>query len=1255
MESKIKQNLYIKLNYKQPFENTIKKSLISTYSEIKQIFNIIENKTKFFYLDNIAINEIMYQEEEIIQIVNKKYEYSFMYYLNLLIKEKEEIIAFNFEFDFIKKIDNENNNQKNELQKLFVSKIILDLIHNYEGTKDEEDEEDEELTTIKEKNLKYINDNKNVFNNYHLNLENIEKLSLEKIYLEILIELIKNKKLENYDFAHDILTKLDFGNIDINKNMFEELKNILDDEMYIKDYKMNEIQDFFVEIKVNFYYMLTKYIFKNSFFIYNIPLLYNTRNTIIKIIKTQKKELLTYNIKNIDLLKKINYIFKFILDSNYYHNIFLDLIIDKILEEAIEKESINWEEYMKKLNIMERNNGKIALINYIYESIKKDLEKSCDFKNIVNTYKQLEKIIQDKNTSKMKKDDKLLLSKYFIDNNNKDSLLRIFGQDSYDFFVKESIELNKKEEYEKEKRLMQLLKYYKTFFFESKKDDINAIEYTINNKSYIEYERYEPDFHKAQFLNDRIPLIKYIYEKEDENKSELEIKKIIEKYNLIEKLISEKKVLKDINIENETISKLFAYFNDENNKDFLIKIFGKENYEFALTNFDENIKENKIKKRNGIRKIYEYTKENYSGIKIPLNIENEDSNSLSLSTKFQSMDSKNLSNNSEPKKLYKEEKLSNHILAKSNIILNGKKEKEKLVFIYESVSYGDHHIFISYKKLQQIKEYFRTNSIESIIANSFIKYVDFLEEFKNNIIKEFKLGYELKIGLEFQISDKTEKDSIFNINCVYKIYSPNLDKKNFEEENILLNKTNSKAKGFQFLINEINNKKFEEIKIQESSQKKTNKISDNNNNKDNSNIINSYDETNEINMNSFSKSKEEILASKYQIVKIIEIIGEHKNTAELIIELSNGYYASVGSDNILKIYKQDFEELIDFKDKKEWAYSCIERENLANGNKNYNEIELITCYNNKIVQNFLSFKSSKEKIEYKYQRYQLPDIAIKCCIQMKENKFAFIGSQNSILIDNFFNSQSPNITNYTIVSGKSYLGSIKINQNIIALTSNKSLDYGEDKLIFYDIESKEIFKEIGGHSFTRRVNGLALINREEEKDKDNNKILLCACTKYIDGQENGIFLVNIQRREIQGFNKNFLNTGNFEVFCLCPILIINPDNDCEERGKEKKIKNTDYFFAGGFNIDNNEGEIKLYKVIYNEKISNNKIEFVQDIEFERNKDFTGFEGAISCIIQSKKENDGYILVTCYNGKVYLLTKPNLDNYLETKDTNVIKK
>ena len=296
MNSKTKQQLYKKLNYMQLYENSIKISLLSTYSEFTEILNNIENKTKFLYLDNKAIHDILSKEEEIIQIEEEIYEYSFIYYLSLLIKENKDIVNYDFGIDFIKVMGAK-------------TKVEKELIH------------------IKEKNTKYIENNKNFFNNFYLNLKNIEEISLGKLYLDIIIVLITNRKLENYDFAYDILINLDLENIDINQNLFKELKNILDNEKYINDYKMNGIEDFFVESKINFYYILIKYILKNSIFIYNIPLLYNTRKTIIKIIKKEKKNFLShFNFGNIDLFKRINYNIKFILDSNYYRKIYFGII-----------------------------------------------------------------------------------------------------------------------------------------------------------------------------------------------------------------------------------------------------------------------------------------------------------------------------------------------------------------------------------------------------------------------------------------------------------------------------------------------------------------------------------------------------------------------------------------------------------------------------------------------------------------------------------------------------------------------------------------------------------------------------------------------------------------------------------------------------------------------------------------------------------------------------------------------------------------
>ena len=386
---------------------------------------------------------------------------------------------------------------------------------------------------------------------------------------------------------------------------------------------------------------------------------------------------------------------------------------------------------------------------------KKEKEK-FEFREILKTYKQVEQMIKDKKIKKMRKDDKLILSKYFIDKNNKNSLLSIFGQDSYDFFLSENIKFNEIEKNEKINKLKQILEYYK-----------------------IDYKKYKPDFEKAKMIKERMPLIKYLFKIKDENKTESEMQQIIEKYNSLEKFISERNSKKAINIENETKSQLLDYFKDKNNEDFLIKIFGKENYEFALKYFNENMDDKfpeKDKRKDIDKQDKNNTKENYNAIKNQNNIENSSLNLLSSSTKLDSTSIPIIkTNNSQQIKSY-EEKLANHILEKSEVILNTKKEAEKLFFLFESVSYGNNHIFISNDKLEQIKQYLKNNKIENKIAKSYFKYMEFLDEFKKRIYKEFINEYKLKIGLEFQIIDKDNNGSIFYINCNYKFYSPDLKK-----------------------------------------------------------------------------------------------------------------------------------------------------------------------------------------------------------------------------------------------------------------------------------------------------------------------------------------------------------------------------------------------------------------------------------------------------------------------------------------------
>ena len=62
------------------------------------------------------------------------------------------------------------------------------------------------------------------------------------------------------------------------------------------------------------------------------------------------------------------------------------------------------------------------------------------------------------------------------------------------------------------------------------------------------------------------------------------------------------------------------------------------------------------------------------------------------------------------------------------------------------------------------------------------------------------------------------------------------------------------------------------------------------------------------------------------------------------------------------------------------------------------------------------------------------------------------------------------------------------------------------------------------------------------------------------------------------------------------------------------------------------GLIKIYRIIYNKIIEKIKLEYIQDIQFDKNKDkkynsFKGFKGSICCITQSKV--NGNILISSF--------------------------
>lgn len=443
-------------------------------------------------------------------------------------------------------------------------------------------------------------------------------------------------------------------------------------------------------------------------------------------------------------------------------------------------------------------------------------------------------------------------------------------------------------------------------------------------------------------------------------------------------------------------------------------------------------------------------------------------------------------------------------------------------------------------------------------------------------------------------------------------------------------------------------------------------------------------------------------ASEMKILEFIKIIGVHKNSAENIIELKNGFFSSYGTDNRLFIYDKYFNKRIEGEDLGDWIYHILE---ITSQEKIEKDIQIIICTNSFIYLNQINV----EKNTSRTQRY---DYGGMLCLELKKNNYVICGDDGSYHFSDLFSKIIQSKKNKLF--DENNRGGLVLNQNLVAFSSNVILPNGEDKLKFYNPNSKKIVKVYENCSFILSSNGLILM---EHDNKEYNKIFLAACKKYYANQKNGILYITSLFGENDPFAHKFIDTGNFEVYCFCPISIIknnlNPQIILKEEHKEKENiirTRTDYFFVGGFDQDTRCGLIKLYRANFSKNLDEVYIEFIQNIEFEKisrpvnisqinekveteqkentssleknndnnlNKDsknnidilksqklteiiskklkemnsFDRLAGPVTSILQSS--NTGNILATCNDGNVYLFTPPNLDYYLLNKDKNYV--
>jgi hypothetical protein len=454
------------------FENDPISKLIYNYSDILSIIQSEKDEImKFLYFNKSSINKILYKTEEEIKIEHlKNIKLSELFYLSFLIMDSKELVNYLYPINLLYEISNfQRSNNKEFLKKIILSKIVILLVYNYRESNLFKFQEMNELEILEEDNEEKIKECKLDKNNNlkPLYLGSIKNYEIYDFYTKIIVDIIKSKAFENNEMKsiYNVIKELELDTIYITKDIYDELFNLLNvNEKRIKKYMILNKNDLSDEKKINFYYFLLKYIFKNSFYIYQIPLFLNTRKIIINlIIKNNFNQLFLCGVN--DYKDKIEYVIRALTDSEYYYKKYIDFDVEplktvlfyyknflfeskkediNIIEKIIETKQINTNKnYLKDLVIARKMNNIFPVIKYIYDlkRIKEKIQKNEEgMKKCVEGWAKIEIMIKSGKFKKMIKSMKKALINYFKDINNKAILLKIFEIDTYFNFIEKNID-----------------------------------------------------------------------------------------------------------------------------------------------------------------------------------------------------------------------------------------------------------------------------------------------------------------------------------------------------------------------------------------------------------------------------------------------------------------------------------------------------------------------------------------------------------------------------------------------------------------------------------------------------------------------------------------------------------------------------------------------------------------------------------------------------------------------------------------------
>ena len=287
-------------------------------SDIDSIMKISDDEiTKFIYFNKQKIHTELYDSNRIIHFLYKKKNetLSFYFYLSLLIQDNPGVLNYTYDPDYIKKINKQADNSK-VFNKLFFSKIIIELAEDYKETYNYfGNEKEKEFDLLIQKNSIIIDFNIDKLKELNIEMTKDDFISkqIDLIYADIIIALINNKMLEDYEFSYDIIKELDLEKIQITSKMFEEISKALDADK--NKYLISNKADLKNENKINFYYLLFKYILKNKIYVYQNNFLLETRKNIQKMIKLKEINSTSINPDNEKIKERLQYILNMLYES----------------------------------------------------------------------------------------------------------------------------------------------------------------------------------------------------------------------------------------------------------------------------------------------------------------------------------------------------------------------------------------------------------------------------------------------------------------------------------------------------------------------------------------------------------------------------------------------------------------------------------------------------------------------------------------------------------------------------------------------------------------------------------------------------------------------------------------------------------------------------------------------------------------------------------------------------------------------------